>query len=324
MLINGKWQEDWQPIQAQDEQGGFVRQCSSFRDWITPDGTPGPDSRIGLAAEAGRFHLYVGYICPWASRTIIARALKGLESVISLSFLDPVLTPQGWHFGRYADPHGADSHLYHKYIQSDAAYTGRATIPLLWDMQQRRIVNNESADILRILNSGFGTLADNSIDLYPAALQVEIDQINTRLYHNLNNGVYRAGFASTQAAYDAAVSDVFATLNWLEQHLAARDWLAGDQLSEADIRLFVTLIRFDAAYYSLFKCNQRRIKDFPVISQYLNRLMAIDAFAKAVNISQIKEGYYSIGALNPTGIVPAGPLDLPFAHLLLNEEEKCS
>ncbi|MBY4676199.1 glutathione S-transferase family protein [Marinobacterium arenosum] len=315
MLIDGRWQENWQPVQGTDEKGGFVRQSSSFRHWITPDGNPGPDGEPALKAEPGRFHLYVAYICPWACRTLVARALKGLEEVISVSLVEPELTEQGWQFGHYSDPHGGARYMHQKYSLSDSHYTGRATVPVLWDKQQQRIVNNESADILRILNSGFGELA-NELDLYPTEHRSEIDQLNSRIYQQLNNGVYRAGFATTQLAYREAVDEVFAELDRLEQRLSGRDYLMGDRLTESDIRLFVTLVRFDAAYYGLFKCNYRPLSSYPQLTRYLNRLIARPAFASAVNLDHIKRGYYSIRALNPTGIVPAGPAELPFSEFL--------
>lgn len=312
MLVNGKWMENWQPVQASDEKGGFVRQTSSFRNWITPDGSPGPTGEGGFKAEAGRYHLYVALICPWASRTLIGRKLKKLDDVISLSVVEPMLTDQGWHFGDYPgsdrDTVNGATYLHELYTRADPRVSGRATVPVLWDKERGTIVNNESAEILRMMNTGFGELADTSVDLYPEDLRAEIEALNARIYPNLNNGVYRAGFATTQQAYEEAFAQVFAMLDELEQLLSdGRDFLTGARFTEADIRLFVTLIRFDAAYHGLFKCNQRRIVDYPALNGYTARVLAIHGLRETVNIDHIKRGYYSIKALNPNGIVPLGP-----------------
>ena len=301
MLVNGRWSANWHPVQATDSKGGFVRQVSGFRNWITPDGAPGLTGEGGFRAECDRYHLFVALICPWASRTLIARAIKGL-SFISVSILEPEVTEQGW---RFAD--GPDTYLHEIYTRANPAYTGRATVPVLWDRQRETIVNNESADIVRMFNSGFGDLADPSIDLYPARLRGEIDTINDRIYHQLNNGVYRAGFATTQPAYEEAFADVFGTLDMLEDRLSAGPFLFGEALTEADVRLFVTLIRFDAAYHGLFKCNLRQLADYPNLSAYLRRLLDVPGVRETVSIDHIKRGYYSIRALNPNGIVPVGP-----------------
>ena len=260
MLVNGKWSAEWHPVQATDKQGGFVRQTSSFRHWITADGSS------AFAAEPDRYHLYVALICPWASRTLLARSLKGLEKVISVSVVEPQLGAQGWRFGDYP---GADrdwlnkaEYIHELYTRADADFTGRATVPVLWDKKTQTIVNNESADILRMLNSGFGALADDRIDLYPEDLRAEIDALNESIYPRLNNGVYRTGFATTQVSYQQAFSDVFSQLDELELRLQdGRTFLLGERLTEADIRLFVTLVRFDAAYHGLFKCNLRRLRE---------------------------------------------------------------
>jgi len=312
MLVDGKWTEDWQPVQAKDEKGGFVRQISGFRNWITPDGSAGPTGEAGFKAEAGRYHLYVAYICPWASRTLIGRKLKGLEDAISISVVEPALTNQGWRFGDYP---GADrdvlngaTYMHEIYTKADPHYTGRATVPVLWDKQKQTIVNNESADILRMLNSGFGDLASADFDFYPEALRSEIDELNEYIYPRLNNGVYRTGFATTQIAYEEAFRDVFKALAVLEEKLDGKGpFLFGESLTETDIRLFVTLIRFDAAYCGLFKCNLRQLKDYPALSGWLLRVLNIPGVRETVNIDHIKRGYYSIKALNPTGIVPLGP-----------------
>ncbi len=311
MLVEGKWTADWHPVQASDAKGGFVRQVSSFRNWVTPDGSPGAGGRGGFKAEAGRYHLYAALICPWACRTLAARKLKRLENVIGVSIVEPRLGEQGWRFGDYPgagpDHVNGATYLHELYTRADPFFTGRATVPVLWDRETGTIVNNESADILRMFNGGFGALADDSVDLYPEGLRAEIDGWNTRLYPSLNNGVYRAGFATTQAAYEEAYAQVFAMLDELEAHLTGREWLAGARVTEGDIRLFVTLIRFDAAYYGLFKCNRKRIADYPALSAYLKRMLAIPEIAATVNIDHIKRGYYSVAALNPNGIVPLGP-----------------
>lgn len=315
MLVNGKWTADWQPVQATDAKGGFVRQTSGFRNWVTVDGEPGPTGTGGFKAEAGRYHLYVALICPWASRTLIGRKLKGLEDVISVSVVEPALTDFGWRFGDFP---GADrdtvngaTYLHEIYTKADPTYTGRATVPVLWDKKTDTMVNNESADILRMMNSGFGALARNAIDLYPEALRDEIEALNTAIYPALNNGVYRAGFATTQIAYEEAFADVFRMLDTLDAKLSdGRAYLTGEQLTEADIRLFVTLVRFDAAYHGLFKCNLRRLADYVALSAYMLRILGLPGVRETVDIRHIKHGYYSIKALNPNGIVPVGP-DLP-------------
>lgn len=309
MLVDGKWTEDWQPVQATDAQGGFVRQMSSFRSWITPDGRPGPSGQGGYKAEAGRYHLYVALICPWASRTLIARKLKGLEQVVSLSVVEPEIGDQGWRFAS-PDPVNGAEYMHQIYSRADPHVTGRATVPVLWDKRTGTMVNNESAEILRMFNSGFGNLASGP-DLYPDALRPRIDALNARIYPRLNNGVYRAGFATTQVAYEEAFRDVFAELDTLETELsAAGPFLTGATFTEADIRLFVTLVRFDAAYYGLFKTNLRRIADYPALSAYMARVLALPGVRETVSIDHIKRGYYSIRKLNPLGIVPVGP-DLP-------------
>ncbi|MFK0333583.1 glutathione S-transferase family protein [Rhizobium sp. NPDC090275] len=316
MLVDGKWTADWHPVQATDAKGGFVRQISGFRNWVTPDGSAGPTGDGGFKAEAGRYHLYVALICPWASRTLIGRALKKLEDVISVSVVEPALSDQGWRFGDYPganrDELNSATYMHEIYTSADPHYTGRATVPVLWDKERRIIVNNESADILRMLNSGFGALADGAVDLYPEDLRAQIDALNERIYPQLNNGVYRTGFATTQVAYEEAFADVFTMLDELEARLdGQRPFLFGTRLTEADVRLFVTFIRFDAAYNGLFKCNLRRLADYPNLSRYVDNMLAIPGIRQTVSIDHIKRGYYSIKALNPTGIVPVGP-QLPF------------
>ncbi|WP_225027966.1 glutathione S-transferase family protein [Xinfangfangia pollutisoli] len=310
MLVNGKWTTDWQPVQKSDEKGRFLRQVSSFRNWITPDGSAGPTGQAGFAAEAGRYRLYVALICPWASRALIGRKLKGLEALIPVTVLNPTLGAEGWAFGGYPgaeeDPLFGARHLHEIYTRADPDYTGRATVPVLWDMKQGVMVNNESADILRMFDTAFEALAPSDLRLYPADLGAEIDALNARLYDKLNNGVYKAGFASTQGAYDEAVEGVFAMLDELEDRLQG-DFLFGDRLTETDIRAFVTLIRFDAAYHGLFKANRRQIADYPRLLAYLERVLRLPGVASTVNMDHITRGYYSIKALNPNGIRPTGP-----------------
>lgn len=310
MLVDGKWTQNWQPVQRADAKGRFVRQVSSFRNWITPDGSAGPTGKGGFPAEAGRYRLYVALICPWASRTLIARKLKGLDDLIPVTVVNPMLTDQGWRFGGYPgadeDPLFGAAYLHQIYTSADPHFTGRATVPVLWDTERDVMVNNESADILRMFDTAFGHLAPSDVRLYPEDLAAEIDALNPRLYDLLNNGVYKAGFASSQAAYDEAVDGVFAMLGELEDRLTG-EFLFGDRLTETDIRAFVTLIRFDAAYHGLFKTNRRRIADYPRISGYLGRILRLPGVRKTVDMDHILRGYYSIRALNPLGIVPRMP-----------------
>lgn len=316
MLIQGQWAKDFHPVHDIDEEGGFVREDAGFRNWITPDGNAGASGDAGFVAEAGRYHLYVALICPWASRTLMARRLKGLEDVISVTVLDPRLTDKVWRFGGVSDSlPGAEAdplyqleYIYELYLRARPDYTGQVTVPVLWDKKTETIVNNESSEIIRMFNSGFGELADHRIDLYPERLRNDIDKINRRLYHSFNNGVYRAGFATTQKAHDKAVKDVFNSLDFIEQLLEEGDFLVGDQITEADIRAFVTLIRFDLAYYGLFKTNMKRVQDYPSISAYMQRIYQLPGISETVNTEHIKAGYYSIRALNPSGIVPRGPV----------------
>ncbi len=312
MLVNGKWVENWQPVQKADEQGRFVRQVSEFRNWITPDGRPGPTGEGGFEAEAGRYRLYVALICPWASRTLIARRLKGLADLIPATVVNPTLTDQGWRFGGYPgadeDPLYGSSYMHELYTRADPHVSGRATVPVLWDMKRGVMVNNESADIVRMFDTAFEAIAPSDLRLYPAALADEIDVLNRQIYESLNNGVYKAGFASSQEAYDEAVDGVFAMLDQLETRLGDdRPYLFGDELTETDIRAFVTLIRFDAAYHGLFKTNRRQIADYPHLSAHMERVLRLPGVAETVNMDHITRGYYSIKALNPTGIRPAGP-----------------
>jgi len=312
MLLDGKWTTDWHPVQSKDKEGRFVRQTSSFRNWITPDGAPGPTGTGGFKAEAGRYRLYVALICPWASRTLIARKLKRLDDVLPVTVVEPFLTNQGWGFGDFPgsdrDPlHGA-SYMHELYTHADPHFTGRATVPVLWDTVTDTIVNNESADILRMLDTAFADLIPETETLYPAEHADEIDALAPWLYDTLNNGAYKAGLASSQIAYEEAVAGVFETLDVLEERLSdGRSWLVGGQLTETDIRLFVTLIRFDAAYHGLFKTNLKRIADYPALQAFTERMLSFPGVAETVSIPHIKAGYYSIKALNPNGIIPEGP-----------------
>ncbi|WP_108259206.1 glutathione S-transferase family protein [Mangrovicoccus ximenensis] len=313
MLVDGKWTKDWQPVQKADEKGRFVRQISSFRNWITPDGAAGPTGTGGFKAEPGRYRLYVALICPWASRTLIARKLKGLDSLIPVTVVNPTIGDEGWAFGGYdsadEDPLFGYSHLHQLYTRADPHYTGRATVPVLWDTKTGTMVSNESADIVRMFDTAFEGIVPSGLRLYPEDIAGEIDALNAEVYDTLNNGVYKAGFASSQEAYDEAVAGVFATLDKLEDRLTG-DWLFGERFTEADIRLFVTLIRFDAAYHGLFKTNRRRISDYPRLKAYTRRVLELPGVRETVNMDHITRGYYSIKALNPTGIRPVGPADI--------------
>lgn len=312
MLVDGRWTENWQPVQGTDAKGGFVRQTSSFRHFVTPDGAAGPTGDGGFRAEAGRYHLYVALICPWASRTLVARRLKGLEDVVSVSVVRPELGAEGWRFGAGEgstdDPVNGARFVHELYTRADPHVNGRATVPVLWDKRRGTIVNNESADILRMFDSGFGALARGDIDLRPADLEPEIDALNDWLYPRLNNGVYRAGFATTQEAYEDAYAGVFEALDTLENRLGAGGpFLFGERLTETDIRLFVTLVRFDAAYHGLFKCNRRPLSSYLALTAHTRRMLDVPGVRETVSIDHIKRGYYSIRALNPNGIVPLGP-----------------
>ncbi|MEE4289053.1 MAG: glutathione S-transferase family protein [Erythrobacter sp.] len=295
-----------------DDDGEFKRWESEFRDWITPDGWSGPDGQDGVVAEAGRFHLYVSYACPWAHRTLIARALKGIEELIPISVTHWLMRERGWTFddgpGVVPDPNENAGTIHELYQISDPNVSGKATVPVLWDKQERRIVNNESSEILRIFNTAFAELGANDIDLYPAGHREEIDAVNDRVYTDVNNGVYKSGFATTQAAYEEAVEPLFETLHWLEARLEGEDYLVGGRLTEADVRLLTTLLRFDAVYYSHFKCNRKRIADLPNLHRYTLALAGRDEIARTINMHHAKHHYYeSHKSINPTQIVPVGP-----------------
>jgi len=311
LLIEGQWVDRW--YDTESNNGRFARSEAQYRNWITASGSPGPSGTGGFPAEAGRYHLYVSLACPWAHRTLIFRKLKGLESMISVSVVNPLMAENGWTFapddGVIADPVNAAQYLHQIYTADDPDYTGRVTVPVLWDKQQNRLVSNESAEIIRMLNSAFDEIGATPGDYYPEALRREIDEINARVYDRVNNGVYKAGFATTQDAYEQAVLPLFEMLDGLDQRLATQRYLLGDQITEADWRLFTTLIRFDAVYHGHFKCNLKRIEDYPHIAGYVRELYQWPGIAETVNMKHIKEHYYrSHSTINPTGVVPAGPL----------------
>lgn len=312
MLLNGVWQAE--DVHTGISNGHYVRPDSRLRNWITADGSS------GFPAEAGRYHLYIAISCPWAHRAWIFRTLKHLESVISLSIVAPRRTDQGWVFDpsqtRYQDTLLGKQALHEIYTLADPHYTGRATVPVLWDIQRQTIVNNESSEIIRMLNSAFNGVTGDTTDYYPALLRAEIDAVNDLIYRTVNNGVYRAGFATTQTAYDEAVDALFTTLGQLEARLATRRYLCGNQLTEADWRLFPTLVRFDAAYHGAFKCNLRRLIDYPNLWAYTRELYHQPGIAETVDLDIYKQGYYSPSPLrNPLGIVPKGPvIDFTVPH----------
>jgi putative glutathione S-transferase len=317
LLVNGEWKDQW--YDTKSTGGVFERTATKFRSWITPDGAAGTSGEAGFAAEPDRYHLYVSLACPWAHRTLIFRKLKKLEDVISVSVVRPLMLEEGWTFGNYpgAVPDNVlgKKRLYEVYLEANADYSGRVTVPTLWDKKKRTIVNNESAEIIRMFNSAFDDLTGNRDDYYPQALRTEIDEVNARVYKNINNGVYRAGFATAQKAYEEAFQALFAELDEVEKRLSRQRFLAGDRLTEADVRLFTTLVRFDAVYFGHFKCNLRRIADYPNLSNYLRELFQIPEFGGTVNFDHIKTHYYaSHRQINPAGIVPVGPelnLDAP-------------
>ncbi len=312
LLVDGIWRDQWYDTEATG--GRFVRSTSAFRNWVTPDGAPGPGGKGGFAAEPGRYHLYVSLACPWAHRTLIYRKLKNLEDYISVSVVHWLMLEDGWTFapgeGVIPDPVNGARYLHEVYTAADRHYSGRVTVPVLWDKQAGTIVNNESAEIIRMLNSAFDGLAGvPPLDFCPAHLREEIDALNERIYDTVNNGVYRAGFATTQQAYEEAIGPLFETLDWLDRRLADQRYLIGDTITEADWRLFTTLVRFDAVYYSHFKCNLRRIVDYPHLWRYAQDLYGQPGIPDTINFAHIKGHYYgSHRTINPTGIVPAGPV----------------
>jgi putative glutathione S-transferase len=317
-MVDGKWSRE--PLVKSDEKGAFVRPGSSIRNSITANGAAGPTGDSGFKAEAGRYHLYVSLACPWAHRALIYRALKGLEAMIPISVVNWFMGEDGWNFaegpGVVPDPINNAKFLHEVYAASDAHYSGRVTVPVLWDRMTNRIVNNESSEIIRMLNSAFDGVGAKEGDYYPMKHRVEIDALNARIYETLNNGVYRAGFATSQQAYEDAVVPMFETLDFLDHILSSKRYLLGDATSEADWRLFPTLVRFDPVYYGHFKCNIRRIVDYPNLSSYLRDLYQTPGVAGTVNFQHIKGHYYqSHRNVNPSGIVPMGPaMDLMAPH----------
>ncbi len=318
LLQNGTWVDQW--YDTKSTGGAFKRQDAGFRHWVTADGSAGPSGNAGFKAQAGRYHLYVSLACPWAHRTLIFRAIKGLTDMISVSVVNPLMLDQGWTFapgpGVVADPVQGADFMHQIYTAADPQYSGRVTVPVLWDTAQNTIVSNESAEIIRMFNSAFDGIGARAGDYYPEALRADIDAVNDRVYDTLNNGVYKCGFATTQSAYAAAFTPLFDTLDWLEDRLSTQRYLVGTQVTEADWRLFTTLVRFDAVYVGHFKCNLRRIADYPHLSGYLRDLYQMPGIADTVNMDHIKGHYYeSHRTINPTGVVPLGPdLDLTAAH----------
>ena len=318
MLVDGKWTQ--KGYDTASNEGRFKRSESQFRNWVTADGSAGPDGKGGFKAESGRYHLYVSLACPWAHRALIFRRLKGLESHIGLSVVNWLMGKEGWTFapgpGVVPDAVNHAQRLYEVYLAADPNYSGRVTVPVLWDRERNTIVSNESADIIRMFNSAFDGIGATPGDFYPEDLRQQIDEVNQRVYDQVNNGVYKAGFATTQDAYEEAVVPLFETLDWLEQRLSKTRHLCGERLTEADWRLFTTLLRFDPVYVGHFKCNLRRIQDYPNLSGFLRELYQVPGVKDTVNFQHIKHHYYeSHDTINPTGIVPMGPLqDLDAPH----------
>ena len=322
MLVEGVWKDVW--YDTKETKGHFKRSASQFRNWVTADGEAGPSGKGGFKAEKDRYHLYVSLACPWAHRTLIFRKLKKLEDFISVSVVDPLMLENGWEFKDEDNrtPGATEDHLFgfsamwQVYTKADPVYSGRVTVPVLWDKQQDTIVSNESADIIRMFNSAFDGLTGSTSDFYPQALRADIDTLNDRIYDTVNNGVYKAGFATTQEAYEESVTKIFETLDMLEERLATKRYLLGSEQTEADWRLFTTLVRFDPVYVGHFKCNIRRIHDYPNLTGYLRDLYQTSGVPETVNMRHIKEHYYrSHKTINPTGIVPVGPeLELDRAH----------
>jgi len=311
LLIDGKWHDQW--YDTSSTGGRFVRSDAQFRNWITADGSPGPTGEGGFEAQPGRYHLYVSLACPWANRTLILRALKGLEDMISVSVVNPLMAENGWTFapdeGVIPDPVANAQFLYQVYLRADPGYSGRVTVPILWDLERNTIVSNESSDIIRMLNSAFNGIGAKEGDYTPAELLPEIDTINSEVYDNLNNGVYKAGFATEQSVYEEEVSNLFQHLDRFEALLGKQRFLVGDRITEADWRLFTTLIRFDAVYYGHFKCNLRRLIDYPNLWSYTRELYQWPGVASTINFHHIKQHYYrSHDSINPNGIVPVGPI----------------
>ena len=311
LLKNGKWVDQW--YDTASTSGRFIRKDSQFRNWITIDGSPGPSGAGSFQAEKDRYHLYVSHACPWAHRTMIFRSLKGLEDIISHSVVHWLMLKEGWTFdageGVIPDLLNHATKLHQIYTKADAAYSGRVTVPVLWDKKQNTIVSNESSEIIRMFNSAFDHIGAKEGDYYPEAKREEINALNSRIYSTLNNGVYKAGFATTQIAYEEAVVPLFETLDWLEAIVRKQPYLTGERITEADWRLFTTLIRFDPVYFGHFKCNLRRIADYNALSTYVDKLLNMPGIKDTVNIRHIKDHYYqSHQTINPSGVVPLGPV----------------
>jgi len=309
-LVDGKWHDVW--YETTQSQGRFQRKDAAFRSWVTADGSAGPSGRAGFTAQAGRYHLYVSLACPWAHRTLIFRKLKGLEDIISVSTVNHFMGPQGWTFdaapSELADTVNGARMLHEVYVKADERYTGRVTVPALWDKAESTIVSNESAEIIRMLNSAFNDVGGNARDYYPSALRSEIDTVNARVYATLNNGVYKCGFATTQEAYAEAFTTLFDTMDWLEQRLSQHRYVCGDVITEADWRLFTTLIRFDSVYFGHFKVNRRRVSDYEHLWAYTRELYQVSGIAETVDMHHIQHHYYgSHPTVNPSRIVPLGP-----------------
>ncbi|WP_291735242.1 glutathione S-transferase family protein [Leisingera sp. F5] len=311
LLIDGKWHDKW--YDTKSTGGAFKRSESQFRNWITADGSAGPSGKGGFPAASGRYHLFVSLACPWAHRTLIFRKLKGLEDHISVSVVHPDMLGEGWTFDR--DDHGAtgdtlfgSSHMHQIYTRADAGYTGRVTVPVLWDKEQDTIVSNESAEIIRMLNSAFNGITGNTSDYWPEELREPIEAVNARIYSTINNGVYKCGFATTQQAYDTAVEPLFESLDWLEDLLSQHRYLLGDRVTEADWRLFTTLLRFDPVYHVHFKCNRKRLADYPNLWAYTRELYQWPGVAETVGLQHIvRHYYYSHDTINPHRIIPVNP-----------------
>ncbi len=318
-LVNGEWSSEW--YDNSKTGGAFKRDTSRFRNWVTADGSAGPSGEGGFKAEAGRYHIYVSYACPWAHRTLIFRALKGLDGLIDVSAVHPEMLDDGWTFATDFDGatgdklHGA-KFMREVYTRADPQISGRVTVPVLWDKAQGKIVSNESAEIIRMLNSAFDGLTGNTDDYYPENLRSQIDEVNARIYDEMNNGVYKSGFATTQEAYEKAVYPLFEALDWLEERLSTRRYLMGDTLTEADWRLFTTLVRFDSVYHLHFKCNRRRIVDYPALWAYTRDLYQHPGVAQTVRMDHIVRHYhYSHDTINPNRIIPINPvLDFDAPH----------
>ncbi len=312
LLVDGIWRDQW--YDTKSSGGKFVRQDAGFRNWITADGSAGPSGDAGFKADSGRYHLYVSYACPWAHRTLIFRKLKQLEAHISISAVHPDMLSDGWAFER--DDKGATGDTLYGlpfardiYTRAKPDYTGRVTVPILWDKERETIVSNESSEIIRMFNSAFDGITGNTLDLWPEELRTDIEPVNDRIYDTLNNGVYKSGFATTQAAYDSAVVPLFETLDWLEKRLSEKRYLMGDRITEADWRLFTTLVRFDAVYHLHFKCNRKRLVDYPNLWAYTRELYQTPGVAETVNLDHIVRHYhYSHDSINPHRIIPINPV----------------